>query len=98
MRKFTTKNKRNKFLTELIGEHWYPEYPTYHSCYCDFSTEECFFKLWSWMHEQVWFYTFCQDTCDRGHGPGVLNINLVNPDILADVFYTWYKSGQHKTD
>lgn len=73
-------NKRDKFLTEAMGECWHKGiHPLYKSqcskcgklftsshqvSHTNFSTPDGFFKLWNWAQEQAWWFHFGRSTLE----------------------------------
>ena len=97
-------SKRDKFLTEQIGECWHEGCELFIAsegkfhCECGkwmsyphrqtFSTSDGFFKLWEWSQQQEWWYDFLNK--DQCFGFAV-SIELVNPDRFADAIYQFLK-------
>jgi hypothetical protein len=89
------KIKREKFLCEAMGICWH-DVTMHGETYCcnncleynpkfaNFSTWECFGKLFEWATQQDWFSVFVFRPDGEYNFP---ILNLVNPDRLADEVY-----------
>ena len=99
-------NKRDKFLTEAMGECWHQVADPIYSLHClscgelainiDFSTWEGFGKLWEWSQEQDWWP-------DALMGPlfGWVDIDeetiacsVIHPDLFANAIYEYLKENK----
>ena len=92
--------ERDKFLTEAMGECWHERrFPNQCSCgkklhsgaiitgNNDFSTWDCFGKLWNWSHKQEWWALF------RINYVEVID-SYIHPDRFADAVYEFLKESE----
>jgi hypothetical protein len=92
--------KRDKFLTEAMGECWHVgapnfcvkckdafEFGTFQN---NFSTPDGFFKLWKWAQEQEWWENFRMLTFTGATWIGHED-RFINPDRFADAVYAFLK-------